>query len=160
MNYSNNVKVLMVPEIAFESQYPFHRSKCLVVQDFDYKLRRTRDEQQHTIGGTIQPTMVFTLRLTSFLNADIFYDHLRRQEPFGYTFFFNASFDRETDQLASADDQMLVRGYVVDIKEEFRTGRSDQNHQVLLTIEFKLTSITYVGEGKVLEHRISNTIDY
>lgn len=160
MNYSNNVKVLMVPEIALERQYQFSRSKCLEVQQFDYQLRRTRNESLKTVGGTIQPTLVFTLRLTSFLNAEIFYDHLKKREPFGYTFLFNATFNPETNMLDHADDEMLVRGYVVDVQEEFNARRSDKKHLALITVELKLTTITYVGEGRELEHRISNTVDY
>ena len=150
----------MVPEIALERQYKFSRSKCLAVQRFDYQLCRTRNESLKTVGGTIQPTLVFTLRLTSFLNAEIFYDHLKKREPFGYTFLFNATFDRETNLLDHADDEMLVRGYVVDVQEDFNTGLSDHKHQALITVELKLTTITYVGEGRELEHRISNTVDF
>ena len=43
---------------------------------------------------------------------------MQRNELFDHTFIFNASFD-QTDRLKTYDDAMIVRGYVVDVKENF-----------------------------------------
>ena len=80
---------------------------------------------------------------------------MQRNELFDHTFIFNASFD-QTDRLKTYDDAMIVRGYVVDVKEDYDATETEDgtSQQILIQVTLLLSSVTYVGKednSKILE---------
>ena len=55
------------------------------------------------------------------------------------------------------DDAMVVRGYVVDIKEDYAPATSDATDQMLVEVTLLLSRITYVGkEDRHMQLEITN----
>ena len=72
---------------------------------------------------------------------------MQSNELFDHTFIFNATFD-ENDRLKSYGDAMVVRGYVVDVKEDYDATVTKDGfvQQILIHVTLLLSSITYVGK--------------
>ena len=85
---------------------------------FSYKCQRSRNDAGFPYGETTPTELLFTIRLGAPDDGKVFYQQMQRNELFDHTFIFNASFD-QTDRLKTYDDAMIVRGYVVDVKEDY-----------------------------------------
>jgi hypothetical protein len=89
-------------------------------------------------------------------DGKVFYQQMQRNELFDHTFIFNASFD-QTDRLKTYDDAMIVRGYVVDVKEDYDATITENGtvQQIMIQVNLLLSSITYLGKedssNKLLE---------
>ena len=77
----------------------------------------------------------------------MFYKQLVQNELFAHTFVFNATFD-QNKRLKHFDDAMVVRGYVVDVKEDYNPVKTDGHtmDQMLIGVKLLLSSITYLGK--------------
>lgn len=117
---------------------------CLVLQHFDYKCQRSRNESGEPYGTTMSATLNCTIRSAGCLQ--VFYDHLKSNATHNYTFAFNATFD-EQKLLYDYEDAMVVSGYIIDVEEDFDTDsdENDETRQMLLSIKILLSNITYIG---------------
>ena len=141
------------------NQWTVAKEKCLTIQHFTYKCQRNRNDAGIPYGG-VTPTEL---------------------EFFEFTFIFNASF-KEGDSLTGFDDAMVTRGYVVDVKEDFSKGitqdgnqttdaegqtagtdvkgsRRPLSDQILLRITLLLGSITYLGNEEQNNKKLEITKD-
>lgn len=147
---SNNIKAILVTE-DFSEAARIAQEKCLTLQHFDYKCQRSRNEKGVPYGPTVSVTLNCTMRATGGLQ--VFYDRLRSNATYSYSFIFNATFDSQKT-LADYEDAMIVNGYIVDVEEVFdsASGLHDESSQMLLNVKILLSDITYVGRtsNKVL----------
>lgn len=143
-NISNQVKALFITDdIAEMSQIP--QSKCLTLQHYHYKCQRSRDDMGNPYGATL--TVLLNCSFRNIPDTQMFYERLHDNNPYTYTFIFNATFD-EYKNLERYENAMTVKGYIVDIEEQFDSkpmvnGKSDQ---MLVNVKLLLTRITYKGK--------------
>lgn len=142
---SNNIKATLILE-DFSGMKKVAQEKCLTVQHFDYKCQRCRNEEGIPYGSTVSVILNCTIRTVNNLQG--FYDNLKSNNPFTYTFVFNATFD-EQKKLADYEDAMIVVGHIIDIDEDFNSAANDSGdtEQILCNIKLLLSSITYVGKN-------------
>lgn len=142
---SNHIKALLFTEDVSETRNIL-QSKCHVVQHFDYKCQRPRNEEGEAYGKTI--SAILNCTILSADNLQVFYEQMQSSSPHAYTFLFNSTFD-ERKELTDYEDAMIVIGYIVDIEETFDTTSSspDETTQMLLKFQILLSNITYVGKN-------------
>jgi hypothetical protein len=163
------------------NQWTVAKEKCLTIQHFTYKCQRNRNDAGIPYGGVTPTELEFTIRLGHPDDSKIFYELLGQNELFEFTFIFNASF-KEGDSLTGFDDAMVTRGYVVDVKEDFSKGitqdgnqttdaegqtagtdvkgsRRPLSDQILLRITLLLGSITYLGNEEQNNKKLEITKD-
>ena len=142
---SNNIKAILIPE-DFSEITRVSQEKCLTLQHFDYKCQRSRNEEGIPYGSTVSVTLNCTIRTTCDLQ--VYYDRLKSNSPYTYTFVFNAIFDTQKC-LSDYEDAMIVSGYIIDIEENFdsATNENGEDEQMLINIKILLSNITYVGKN-------------
>lgn len=140
---SNHIKALLIAR-DFTEEGRVSQDQCLTLQHFDYKCQHCRNENGEPYGSTVSATLNCTMRSTG--NIQVFYDRLKSSAIHGYTFVFNAVFD-DLRLLTDYEDAMIVRGYVVDVEEDFTTAPDDNGdtRQMLLHVKILLSNITYIG---------------
>ncbi len=142
---SNNIKATLILE-DFSGMKQVAQEKCLTVQHFDYKCQRCRNEEGIPYGSTVSVILNCTIRTVNNLQG--FYDNLKSNNPFTYTFVFNAVFDPQK-KLSDYEDAMIVVGHIIDIDETFdsSTKANGESDQIFCNIKLLLSSITYVGKS-------------
>ncbi len=142
---SNNIKAILIPE-DFTEMKRVAQEKCLTVQHFDYKCQRCRNEEGVPYGSTVSVILNCTIRTANSFQA--YYDNLKSNNPYSYTFIFNAVFDQQK-QLADYEDAMVVTGHIIDIEESFNSAKNaeEESEQMLCYIKILLSGITYVGKS-------------
>ena len=142
---SNHIKASLITEDISET-HNILQSKCHIVQHFDYKCQRSRNEEGEAYGTTISAILNCTIQSAD--NLQVFYERMQSSSPHTYTFLFNSTFD-ERKELSDYEDAMIVTGYIVDIEEIFDTSSSspDETTQMLLKFQILLSNITYVGKN-------------
>ena len=147
LKYSDHLKAVLYPENLQEVGNNVEKRLCQTIQHFSYKCQRSRNDAGFPYGETTPTELQFTIRLGAPDDGKVFYQQMQRNELFDHTFIFNASFD-QTDRLKTYDDAMIVRGYVVDVKEDYNSAVTLQGNFVPMQIEVTLllSSITYVGK--------------
>ena len=138
LKYSDHLKAVLYPENLQEVGNNVEKRLCQTIQHFSYKCQRSRNDAGFPYGETTPTELLFTIRLGAPDDGKVFYQQMQRNELFDHTFIFNASFD-QTDRLKTYDDAMIVRGYVVDVK-------NGTVQQIMIHVILLLSSITYVGK--------------
>ena len=120
------------------------KDQCYTIQHFAYECRHERNDAGFPYGTTTPSKLVFTIKLESPDNGKEFYQHMKQNELFDYTFLFNASFG-SFGRLSSFDDAMTVKGYMIDVEEFYDGGNAVDGHtnQVLIKGTLLLSSIAY-----------------
>ena len=80
---------------------------------------------------------------------------MQSNELFDHTFIFNITYG-QFDRMDSFEDAMIVKGYVVDVKEDYDTAVLEDGtmNQIRMEVNLLVSSITYLGKednSKVLE---------
>lgn len=147
INYSDYLKAVLYPENFLEVGGKLEKRLCQTIQHFSYKCQRNRNDAGIPYGNTTPTELQFIVRLESPDDSKVFYQQMQSNELFGHTFIFNATFD-ENDRLKSYGDAMVVRGYVVDVKEDYDATVTKDGfvQQILIQVTLLLSSITYVGK--------------
>jgi hypothetical protein len=147
INYSDYLKAVLYPENFLEVGGKLEKRLCQTIQHFSYKCQRNRNDAGIPYGNTTPTELQFTVRLESPDDSKVFYQQMQSNELFDHTFIFNATFD-ENDRLKSYGDAMVVRGYVVDVKEDYdaTVTKDGSVQQILIQATLLLSSITYVGK--------------
>ena len=144
---SNYLKAVLYPENYQENELQnVLKEQCFTVQDFSYECCRKRNEAGSPYGNTQPTTMKFTIKLQSPDDGKIFYRQMKENELFHFSFFFNATFG-EFNRLKKFDDAMVVRGYVVDVEEDYdcQVAADGKPNQMLICVTLLLSSIIYKG---------------
>ena len=145
---SDHLKAILYPENILDNHSEnVEKDMCPTIQDFSYQCQRTRNDAGIPFGHTTPSELHFTIRLGKPDDGKIFYQQLVENELFAHTFIFNATFD-QNKRLKHFDDAMVVRGYVVDVKEDYNPVKTDDQtvDQMLIEVTFLLSSITYLGK--------------
>ena len=147
INYSDYLKAVLYPENFLEVGGKLEKRLCQTIQHFSYKCQRNRNDAGIPYGNTTPTELQFTVKLESPDDSKVFYQQMQSNELFDHTFIFNATFD-ENDRLKSYGDAMVVRGYVVDVKEDYDATVTKDGfvQQILIHVTLLLSSITYVGK--------------
>ena len=144
---SDHLKAILYPENILENHSVIvEKDKCPTIQDFSYQCQRTRNDAGIPYGHTTPTELHFTIRLGKPDDGKVFYKQLVQNELFAHTFIFNATFD-QNKRLKHFDDAMVVRGYVVDVKEDYNPVKTEDQtmDQMLIGVTLLLSSITYLG---------------
>jgi hypothetical protein len=155
LKYSDHLKAVLYPDNIREVGENVEKRLCQTIQHFSYKCQRSRNDAGLPYGDTIPSEMTFTVRLESPDESKTFYQQLQQKELCDYTFFFNATFN-QNDRLKNYDDAMIVRGFVVDVEEDYDATATEDGivQQILVKVTLLLSSIIYTGQEdkfKVLE---------
>lgn len=153
---TNHLKAILYADNLLENSRNVEKDKCPTIQHFLYTCQRSRNDTGIPYGNTTPTELKFTIRLGKPDDAKIFYQQIRMNELFFFSFIFNANFD-QNKRLKDYDDAMVVRGYVVDIKEDYAPATSDATDQMLVEVTLLLSRITYVGkEDRHMQLEITN----
>lgn len=155
LNFSDHLKAVLYPENLMEVEENLEKRLCQTIQHFSYKCQRSRNDAGIPYGNTTPTELQFTVRLETPDDSKVFYQRMQQNELFDHTFLFNATFDQR-DRLKSYDDAMIVRGFVVDVREDYDATVTSYGtvQQILVQVNLLLSSITYVGKennSKILE---------
>ena len=155
LNFSDHLKAVLYPENLMEVEENLEKRLCQTIQHFSYKCQRSRNDAGIPYGNTKPTELQFTVRLETPDDSKVFYQRMQQNELFDHTFLFNATFDQR-DRLKSYDDAMIVRGFVVDVREDYDATVTSNGtvQQILVQVNLLLSSITYVGKennSKILE---------
>ncbi|MBO4341067.1 MAG: hypothetical protein J5835_06535 [Bacteroidales bacterium] len=148
---SNSLKAILV-EKNIQGQTTINESECLTVQHFSYTCRRRRNDAGLPYGSTLPSYLDFTIKVTSNNNGKGLLNHMSKNEPFQYSFIFNATF---TDNVLSKyEDLLLATGYIVDVEETYENFvLTDKTvNQTLIHARLLLCNITYVGNGDIASY--------
>lgn len=146
INYSDYLKAVLYPDNFLEVGENVEKRLFQTIQNFSYKCQRNRNDAGLPYGNTTPTELQFTVKLESPDDSKVFYQQMQKNELFDHTFIFNATFD-ENDRLKSYGDAMIVRGYVVDVKEDYDATVTEDGtvQQILIQVNLLLSSITYIG---------------
>lgn len=155
LKYSDHLKAVFFPENLLDVGENVEKRLCKTVQHFSYKCQRSRNDAGIPYGNTTPTELLFTIKLESPDDSKVFYQQLQQNELFNHSFLFNATFDQR-DRLKAYDDAMIVRGFVVDVKEDYDASVTEDGtaQQILIQVTLLLSSLTYVGKednSKILE---------
>ena len=144
---SDHLKAILFSDNILENGRNVEKDKCPTIQHFTYQCQRNRNDAGIPYGRTVPTELRFTIRLGKPDDGKIFYQQLVLNNLFDHTFIFNATFD-QNKRLRDYDDAMVVRGYVVDVKEDYdpvmtANGTMDQ---MLIEVTLLLSSIIYLGK--------------
>jgi len=141
---SNYLKATMlVGDITNESAQ-YYQSDCMTVQKFNYTIDRLLDSRGLPFGHTNVTTLTTTVRVMNKVQVKMIFEMLEKVNCNDFSFLFNATFAPD-GMISDKDDAMLVRGVVVDIKENFNSVAKNGNQQMLLTLKILIADITYLG---------------
>ena len=143
---SDHLKALLYPaNLLMEEGCRIPREKCFTVLKFDYECNRSQDRAGFPYGETNTTILNFTIRLMRPEEGKQFFQQMQQNEPGYYTFLFNA---RHTEQtVTDYEDAMMVRGFVIDVEDDYTTTPSmkGSTEQMLIHVKLLLAHITYVG---------------
>ena len=147
LKYSDHLKAVFYPDNLQEVEGNLEKRLCQTIQHFSYKCQRSRNDAGIPYGSTTPTELQFTVKLETPDDSKVFYQRIQQNELFDYTFLFNATFDHR-DRLKSYDDAMIVRGFVVDVKEDYDASVNEDGtvQQILIRVTLLLSSITYVSK--------------
>ena len=125
------------------------REHCLPLQHFSYECRYKRNAGGDVYGASLPVYLDFTVRVASPESIKDFFREIVDNDRPAFSVLFNATFG-PTARLADYEDGMIVRGYVVDIEEEYESapGADNISEQMLAHIKLLVTSITFLGASE------------
>ncbi len=146
------LRAMLVAEDVTMVMNSITKDKCFVVQHFSYNSQRERVASRMMTSMEDSSYIDFVIRIASANAGKTFYQHMTQNEPFAYSFLFNASFNG-SGRLTDYDDAMMVKGFIVDMEEEICSSSQDNlpDMQVLIKVKLLLTSITYIGNEQNLK---------
>ena len=155
--FSNQLKALLVTENITEPGVVVWQNNSFTVQHFSYMCCRHRDDSGTPYGSTIPAYLDFTVRIAAGSSAKVFYERMRQNESFPFSFLFNASFN-DMRKLSEYEDAMVATGYLIDMEETFDKSpvEDGSQEQMLVRGRLLLSNIAYLGREKVLKLTITN----
>lgn len=149
---SKELKALLVVEDITEQGVNVWQDNCFTVQHFHYECRRRRDERGVPYGPTQTSFLDFSVRVSSNESGKAFFERMKVDEPFPYSFLFNALFDSQR-HLSEFEDALVVRGYIVDAEESFGENAGEQ---MLVHARLLICNLAYLSRESVLNLTLTN----
>lgn len=152
-----HLKAMLVAENIAEKGVNVMQSNCFTVQHFSYVCRRSRNDSGLPYGPTNTSYMDFTVRVASEDSGKMFFEHMKANETFSYSFLFNASFNG-LRRLSECQDALVASGYIIDLEEMYDKTplESGMAEQMLIKVRLLLSNIAYLGKERVLDLKITN----
>ena len=135
--------MLVTEDVINQKDVSVSQSNAYTVQHFSYECKRDRTRAGEPYGPTLQSFLDFTIRVSSEESAKLFFERLYINQPFPYSFLFNATFNG-IRMLSQCQDALVARGYIVSAKEVY-------DSQMLLQVRILLSRIDYLGTDNKLE---------
>ena len=154
---SNQLKALLVVENIAEQGINVWQNNSFTVQHFSYECRRRRNDSGKPYGQTLPAYLDFTVRVSSGESGKVFFDRMRTNETFPYSFLFNASFN-SMRRLSECEDAMVVTGYIVEVEELFESAPASDGsaEQMLIHARLLISNLAYLGQEHTLNLTITN----
>lgn len=153
---SNNTKVILFPESILDG-HPVYRSKCIVVEHYDFSLGRNLNCLGEPFGCSENNSVKIKIRVGSRDNLKLFYERMNQDYPSSYTLLYNVKYDDNHLVGDNYDSGMVLSGIISDLQEEYlqhRAGSSETGFT--LTITILLTSLTCLGSSRNLQFDLHN----
>ena len=138
---SKHLKGLFVAEDLTDDGVIVRQNRCLTLQHYTYDCHRSLSDRGTPYGETVASLLQFTVRIPHPEDCKYFCQQLKNSVPHAFSFLFNATFD-ERRELESYEDALTIRGFIVDLTEEYHSGEREQMH---LHVQILLNAITYIG---------------
>lgn len=119
------------------------------VQHFSYDSKREHNYVQGSTYHIEDATIIdVTLRLNTSDAPKSFMEQIKDPGLQAYSFIFNPTYTK-FGRLESMDDAMVVRGYIVDVEEEYKlvSGKEEQE-QMLMHVKLLANQILFLGKTK------------
>lgn len=154
---SNQLKALLVTENIAEQGINVWQQNSFTVQHFSYECQRRRNDSGVPYGPTLPAYLDFTVRVSSDNNGKVFFERMRINETFPYSFLFNASFN-DMRRLSECEDAMVATGYIVDLEELFESAPASDGsaEQMLIRARLLISNLAYLGRERTLDLTITN----
>lgn len=137
------------------------KEQSLTLQRFEYECSRNRNTEGMPYGPTLASMLRFTLKSLPDGYLKEFYRRLGDHDVSCFSIVLDAVFQnngQEDNVLSDYGGALVVTGQIVDIDETYQTYDSDRlregkaagesDHDLMvITVEFLLQSITYVGNN-------------
>ena len=150
--FSNQLKaVLVTDDVARQKDMEISRNKCFTVQHLSYECKRDRTRDGEPFGPTLTSYLDFSIRLGDAESAKVFFERMYINQPFPYSFLFDASFNGIRD-MSQCSDAMVATGYIVQAQECYDTAPGDDgsSRQMMVHVRILLCKIDYLGSENVL----------
>ena len=147
---SNHLKAVLFPDEMQDNGNNVMKEKCSTVQYLGYRCERSRDDAGFPYGPTNPSVLSFTVRLVQPEEGYVYHQRLMENDPFDYTFLFNASFN-DQQRLKGCDNVLVVNGYVIDVEDDF-SSNDKEKRQMLIRVKLFINSITY--KGKMMDEQL------
>ena len=77
----------------------------------------------------------------------LYYEQMHQNQPATFTFIFNATFGAY-ERLADYEDAMIVKGFVVDVEDDYTSADGEDAEQMLVHVRLLINSIIYNGRDR------------
>lgn len=144
---SNHLKAVIYPENLLENDVRILREHCAMITQFSYQCSRSRNDAGYPYGKTLPSTIDFTVRLGVPEDGKLYYEQMHQNQPATFTFIFNATFGAY-DRLADYEDAMIVKGFVVDVEDDYTSADGEDAEQMLVHVCLLINSIIYNGRDR------------
>ena len=139
------------------------REKCYSITEFSYQCTRSRNEEGIPYGSSLPSTMEFTFKLEKKDDANTFYSDLCGTQAVYYSFLFDVSFitnenpdtkEKTEGGISSYKDSMLVKGFIVDIKDDFDNSDNPDAEQILVSVKLLISAITFKSDDNKSDRKL------
>ena len=157
-NFSNRLIVVVFAGNYSEYGKSWTKNEANTVISYHYDCGRARNAWGKPYGLSHSSYLEFWVRNFSEKFEKDLLRQIHTTEACDYSLLFNVEFD-SNQRISHFDDCLIVRGYPVDIQEEYYTGADNNNleGQRIIKVKILLTSINFDAEtNKGLILQISN----
>ena len=129
---------------------------CLTIQHYNYECSRPLNNMGKPFGNTNGAILSLEVVVDNFHLMKTFYERLGSNEAYNISMIFNPFFKKD-DSLDKYDQVIDVRGYVIDIHENYSTEKRPDGaeKQMSATVQFLISALTYKAGGNSLEEVIA-----
>lgn len=151
---SNNTKVVLFPESILDG-HPVYRSKCIVVEHYDFSLGRNLNSQGDAYGCTGDRNVKIKITVGSRDNLKLFYERMNQQFQSSYTLLFNVRYDDDNMVGDNYDGGMVLNGFICDLEEGYiQHPDGSGKTEFTITITILLISLTCIGSSRNLQFEL------
>ena len=138
------IKGMVVKEDLSNPRASVNGRNCATLQHFAYECHRERNWEGYPYGSTMPVLMDLVVKVSQTATGKEFYENMDTNEPMVFTVLFDNTFAGKK-VLDDYQNALIVRGYVVDIEEEFdkNPGSGGRHNMMLLRVKTLVSNICY-----------------
>lgn len=141
---SNNTKAVLFNDNMLDIGY-VQKSRCYVVQHYDFTLNRSRNAAGEVYGFDSGSTLILNLRIGANQNLEPFYRSLSDRELTTFSFIFNAQYDK-LNLVENYDSAIIVKGSLIDIEEEYNSKPGNDKPHMSIRIMILVRNVQYLKD--------------